>query len=171
MTAAKGVPGSPRRPGSDDNCSATAALMLGARPFLELSKQGKLDCDVWLVHLTGEEYPAEGLGTCRMCQWLVEGTMSCTLAMASSTTVRRPHQGVYVLDMIANNNNYDRDVFQIAPGASAESLWLAEQAHEAAEAWNLSALAWNRQPSRSAGRATQPRRPIDPRAGQVSAAA
>src|SRR5208283_4627863 len=66
--------------GADDNCSATAALMLGAPAFFELSKHGRLGCDVWLLHLTGEEYPAEGLGTCRMCQWLVEGTLSLTTA-------------------------------------------------------------------------------------------
>src|SRR5260370_30255391 len=57
-------------PGADDNCSATVALMLGAVPFLELSRQGKLACDIWLIHLTGEEYPAEGPGACRLCQWL-----------------------------------------------------------------------------------------------------
>ena len=65
---------SPLRPrGADDNCSATVAPMLMLTPFLELSRQGKLDCDVWLLHLTGEEYPAEGLGACRMVQWLLEG--------------------------------------------------------------------------------------------------
>jgi hypothetical protein len=145
--------------GSDDNCSATAALMLGARPFLELSKQGKLDCDVWLVHLTGEEYPAEGLGTCRMCQWLVEGTLTL------HTSDGRRHdqsgvriQGVYVLDMIAHNINIDRDVFQIAPGASPESLWLAHQAHLANMAWNEATQYWNRQPVRlRAGRGQRSR--------------
>ena len=29
------------------------------------------------------------------------------------------------MDMIAHNNDRDRDVFQIAPGAGAPSLWLA----------------------------------------------
>src|SRR5437667_1165749 len=116
--------------GSDDNCSATAALMLGARPFLELSKEGKLDCDVWLLHLTGEEYPAEGLGACRMCQWLVEGT----LALSGKNGLRKDlsgvrMQGIYVLDMIAHNINRDRNIFQISPGASRESQWLALQAH------------------------------------------
>ena len=48
--------------GADDNHSATAALMLAAPIFLELSKQGKLGCDIWLVHLTGEEFPADCLG-------------------------------------------------------------------------------------------------------------
>src|SRR5262249_16020806 len=36
--------------GADDNHSATAALMLGAPAFLELSRQGQLACDIWLVH-------------------------------------------------------------------------------------------------------------------------
>jgi hypothetical protein len=42
--------------GADDNHSATAALMLAAPVFLKLSRAGKLNCDVWLVHLTGEEF-------------------------------------------------------------------------------------------------------------------
>ena len=145
--------------GSDDNCSATAALMLGARPFLELSKQGKLGCDVWLVHLTGEEYPAEGLGTCRMCQWLIEGTLALHTADGKQHDLSGVRiQGVYVLDMIAHNINIDRDVFQIAPGASRESLWLAEQAHLANQAWNVATEAWNRQPARrKAGRGQRSR--------------
>ena len=50
--------------------------------------------------------------------------------------------------MVAHNNHKDRDVFQIAPGVSRESLWLAYQAHIAAQTWNLSTEAWNRQPAR-----------------------
>ncbi len=145
--------------GSDDNCSATAALMLGAKPFLELSKQGKLDCDIWLLHLTGEEYPAEGLGTCRMCQWLIEGTLQLRTrdgVFHEQSGVRI--QGVYVLDMIGHNIDNDRDVFQIAPGASAESLWLAHQAHLANETWNAMTEDWNQKPARRrAGRAKRSR--------------
>src|SRR5262249_46645049 len=48
--------------GADDNHSATAAMMLAAPIFLEMSRQGSLGCDVWLVHLTGEEFPADCLG-------------------------------------------------------------------------------------------------------------
>jgi hypothetical protein len=146
--------------GADDNCSATAALMLGARAFLELSQQGRLGCDVWLVHLTGEEYPAEGQGACRMCQWLVEGT----LALQGSDGKRYDLsgvqiKGVYVLDMIAHNSNKDRDVFQISPGASRESLWLAYQAHLANRMWNHLAEERNhRQPARcDAGRGRRSR--------------
>jgi hypothetical protein len=141
-------------PGADDNCSATAALMLGARAFLELSRAGKLACDVWLIHLTGEEYPAEGLGARQLCQSLVEGRLE----------VRRPGgtphdlsgvaiQGVVVLDMVAHNRNRDRDVFQSSPGTSRESMWLAYQAHLAAATWNASVPAWNeRAERRGAGR-------------------
>ena len=118
-------------PGADDNCSATVALMLGATPFLELSRQGKLDCDVWLLHLTGEEYPAEGLGACRMCQWLLEGTLALHTKNGTKDLSGTRVQGLYVLDMIAHNINRDRNIFQISPGASRESQWLAEQALQA----------------------------------------
>jgi hypothetical protein len=133
--------------------------MLGARPFIELSKRGVLDCDVWLLHLTGEEYPAEGLGTCRMCQWLVEGTLALHTADGKQHDQSRVKiQGVYVLDMIAHNAENERDVFQIAPGVAPESLWLAQQAHLANQAWNDGAETWNRRPDRKrAGRGKRSR--------------
>jgi hypothetical protein len=55
---------------------------------------------------------------------------------------------LYILDMIAHNINRDRNVFQIAPGASRESQWLAYQAHVANQAWNNATETWNKQPSR-----------------------
>jgi hypothetical protein len=136
-------------PGADDNCSATVAMMLGAVPFMELSRQGRLACDVWLLHLTGEEYPAEGQGACRMCQWIVEKTLALHTANGKRHDLSNVRiQGVYVLDMIAHNNNKERDIFQIAPGACRESFWLAYQAHMANRTWNLSTEIWNRQPAR-----------------------
>lgn len=135
--------------GADDNHSATAALMLGARSFLELSAAGKLDCDVWLVHLTGEEFPSDCLGARHLCQCLVERDLQIRMAggrLRDLSAVRI--QGVYVLDMVAHNNDRDRDVFQIAPGTTRESLWLAYQAHRAAEVWNQSAVRWNERPQR-----------------------
>jgi hypothetical protein len=135
--------------GADDNHSATAAMMLAAPIFLEMSRAGRLGCDVWLVHLTGEEFPADCLGARALTQRLVEGTLKLRLpgggwSDLSGTRVR----GLYVSDMIAHNNDRERDVFQISPGVGAESLWLAYQAHLAAEAWNAGARAWNRRPSR-----------------------
>jgi hypothetical protein len=135
--------------GADDNHSATAALMLAAPIFLELSRAGKLACDVWLVHLTGEEFPADCLGARHLCRCLMEGTLRMRRADGkfhdlSGTRVR----GVYVSDMIAHNNNHDRDVFQISPGTGSASMWLAYQAHLANEVWNASVTAWNKRASR-----------------------
>ena len=59
--------------------SATACLLCAAPIFLELSKQGKLGCDVWLVHLTGEEFPADCLGARHLTRCLVEGTLRLRL--------------------------------------------------------------------------------------------
>ncbi len=66
--------------GADDNHSATAALMLGAEVFLELSRAGKLGCDVWLVHLTGEEFPSDCMGARHLCQQVVQNTLEMRLA-------------------------------------------------------------------------------------------
>jgi hypothetical protein len=131
-------------PGADDNCSATAALLLAAPVFLEMSREGQLGCDVWLLHLTGEEYPAEGLGTCHVVQQLVEGTLALRLADGTTHDLSEVRvQGLYVLDMVAHNSNKGRDIFQISPGDSRESLWLAYQAHVANRLWNESVEGWN----------------------------
>jgi hypothetical protein len=163
--------------GADDNHSATAALMLAAPVFLELSRAGKLACDVWLVHLTGEEFPSDCLGARHLCQDLVQGTLKVRLAgerrglsppwdsdHGGLTPRRSPDgpikdlgkvriKGVYVSDMIAHNNDHDRDVFQISPGLGRESAWLSLQAHYANELWNAWARAGNRRaPRKGAGR-------------------
>src|SRR5262249_10345204 len=84
--------------GADDNHSATAAVMLGAPIFLELSRSGGLACDVWLVHLTGEEYPAEGLGARQLCENLVEGHLHLQLPDGRSHDLSGVRmRGVYVL--------------------------------------------------------------------------
>jgi hypothetical protein len=135
--------------GADDNHSATAALMLSAAPFIELSRAGVLDCDIWLVHLTGEEFPSDCLGARHLAQSLVEGTFRLrtqdgTDRDLSKTKVR----GLYVLDMIAHNNDRHPDIFQIAPGSSPESLWLAYQAHVATRLWQAGTALWNSKASR-----------------------
>jgi hypothetical protein len=135
--------------GADDNHSATAALMLGAELFMDLSRAGRLACDIWLVHLTGEEFPSDCLGARHLTQCLVEGTLKLKLADGKQRDLSRTRvQGLYVLDMVAHNNDRDRDVFQICPGTSPEAMWLAYQAHEANRAWNLSSRQWNQRPSR-----------------------
>jgi hypothetical protein len=135
--------------GADDNHSATAALMLGAEVFLGLSRAGKLGCDVWLVHLTGEEFPSDCMGARYLCQQAVQGTLELRVAKSKSVDLSKTRiQGLYVLDMVAHNNDRDRDVFQICPGNSRESMWLAYQAHRATEAWNCSVPLWNSRPER-----------------------
>jgi hypothetical protein len=135
--------------GADDNHSATAALMLAAPIFLEMSKAGKLGCDVWLVHLTGEEFPADCLGARHLTQSLVEGTLALHQGDAEKVDLSGVRvQGVYVSDMIAHNNDREHDVFQITPGTGRASFWLAELAHEAAAAWTASAPTWNKRADR-----------------------
>jgi hypothetical protein len=145
--------------GADDNHSATAALMLAAPVFLKLSRAGKLNCDVWLVHLTGEEFPSDCMGARHLSQSLVEGTLKLHAPgkkMHDLSKVRI--EGLYVLDMIAHNRDRDRDVFQISPGLSPKSVWLAYQAHLANMIWNAHAEKWNHGPARrhrSSGRRSQ----------------
>ncbi len=122
--------------GADDNHSATATLMLGARNFLDLSRRGMLDCDIWLVHLTGEEFPADCLGARALTERIVEARLRLRGADRreydlSQTKIR----GVFVLDMVAHNNDHARDIFQIAPGTTGDSLWLSQIAAEAAHDW------------------------------------
>jgi hypothetical protein len=135
--------------GADDNHSATAAMMLAAPIFLEMSRQGKLGCDVWLVHLTGEEFPADCLGARALTERLVTRTLKLRLPRGKSkdlsgTTIR----GLYVSDMIAHNNDRERDIFQISPGNDPGSMWLAYQAHLANETWNECVPYWNKSQKR-----------------------
>jgi hypothetical protein len=130
--------------GADDNHSATATLMLAAPILLELSRAGKLACNIWLIHLTGEEFPADCMGARHLTERLVEGDLRLKLTNGrqhdlSKTRVR----GLYVLDMVAHNNDRDPDVFQMCPGTNRQSMWLAYQAHIANRAWNESVPIWN----------------------------
>ncbi len=134
--------------GADDNHSATAALMLAAPIFLDMSKEGRLACDIWLVHLTGEEFPADCLGARHLSRQLVQGTLQIHADDKVHDVSKVRVQGVYVLDMVAHNTERERDVFQIAPGTGRQSLWLAKQAHLANKAWNDSTVQWNKRSSR-----------------------
>jgi hypothetical protein len=135
--------------GADDNHSATAAMMLAAPIFLELSRKGKLGCDIWLVHLTGEEFPADCLGARALTERLVERTLKLRLRRGKSKDLSRTTiRGLYVSDMIAHNNDHERDIFQISPGNDPASMWLAYQAHVANEVWNASVDNWNKSQKR-----------------------
>ena len=135
--------------GADDNHSATATLLAAAEVFLPLARDGQLERDIWLVHLTGEEFPSDCLGARALAQALVERSLRLaaedgTVWDASGVRVA----GVFVLDMIGHNNQHDRDVFQIAAGEGAGSARLALAAHLANQRWNQRAREANAAPPR-----------------------
>lgn len=147
--------------GADDNHSATTALLLAAEQLLPLARAGKLARDVWLVHLTGEEFPADCLGARALGQALVEHRLVFTAEDGTTRDVSAVRVvGAFVLDMIGHNAERDRDVFQIAPGEGAASARLARRAHRANLRWNQLTQTLNRAPDRAhAGRAQRVKGP------------
>jgi Zn-dependent M28 family amino/carboxypeptidase len=135
--------------GADDNYSASSTLLQAAPVFLNLSKEGKLERDIWLIHLTGEEFPSDCMGARNFCQSLIEKNLNLKVDEKTDIDLSDTEiVGLYVMDMIGHNRNNDQDIFQISPGKSAESLYLAYQAHLANMIWNEYAHKWNRQPDR-----------------------
>jgi hypothetical protein len=130
--------------GADDNHSATATLLLAAPIFLRLAREGRLERDVWLLHLTGEEFPSDCLGARRFCQWLIDCDLALDLGGGEwlDLAATRP-VGVFVMDMIAHNRDDVRDVFQIAPGEGQAAMRLAWHAQRANAAWNALVPRWN----------------------------
>jgi hypothetical protein len=130
--------------GADDNFSATTTLLLAAPVYLKLAKEGKLERDIWLIHLTGEEFPSDCMGARNFCQSILQKSVKLHLDKdnvidLSDTEVK----GVYVMDMIGHNNDTNKDVFQASPGKSIESLYLAKYAHRANMNWNAHTHHWN----------------------------
>jgi hypothetical protein len=114
-----------------------------------MSKEGRLERDIWLLHLTGEEFPADCLGARNFCQNAVQRTLQMRgpddrLKDLSPVEIK----GVLVMDMIAHNRDNDRDIFQIAPGKTGDSLRLAYQARKACQVWNANVPLWNESPDR-----------------------
>ncbi len=135
--------------GADDNHSATTALLSAGDVLLAMSKAGALARDVWLVHLTGEEFPADSLGARALAQGLVEERLAFTGRDGAPLDVSKVRVvGAYILDMIGHNTERDRDVFQIAPGEGPASARLAAYAHLANERWNQATAKWNEKPLR-----------------------
>jgi hypothetical protein len=135
--------------GADDNHSATATLLQAAPIFLKLAREGKLERDVWLLHLTGEEFPSDCLGARHFCQALVEKTLKLRLGEQQFLDLRGVRVvGVFIMDMIAHNRDDARDIFQISPGKSCASLRIAYQAHVANAIWNEKTRVWNQREER-----------------------
>jgi hypothetical protein len=135
--------------GADDNYSASATLLQAAPILLKLSKDGKLERDIWLIHLTGEEFPSDCMGARNLCQSIIEKNLNLKIDEKSTLNLSDTEiVGLYVMDMIGHNRDNNMDIFQISPGKSAESLHLAYQAHISNMIWNECAHKWNRQPGR-----------------------
>ncbi len=49
--------------------------MLGRADLSGTQPRGQLGCDVWLVHLTGEEFPSDCMGARHLAQGIVEGSL------------------------------------------------------------------------------------------------
>ena len=130
--------------GADDNCSATATLLQAAPVFLKLAKEGLLERDVWLVHLTGEEFPSDCMGARHLAQALVEKSLQMKLADGQTVDLSGVRvKGVYLMDMIGHNRESEWDIFQISPGKGPASLQLAWEAYSANQLWNTNAPKWN----------------------------
>jgi len=137
--------------GADDNYSASAALLQAAPIYLKLARAGKLEKDIWLLHLTGEEFPADCLGARHFCQAVIENRLKLIQDGKEALDLSATRvAGVFVMDMIAHNRDNDRNIFQISPGRMPQSLQLAMQAHLANMAWNAAVPRWNESPERKA---------------------
>ncbi len=114
-------------PGADDNASATQALIEAARILGPLER----DQEIWLLHLTGEEYPADCLGARhQVAHWLDQGVDVA---------------GIIVLDMIAFvPAGASRNMFQVHAGRSGGSLELADRLVDETDATlKATVRAWN----------------------------
>jgi hypothetical protein len=135
--------------GADDNYSASSTLLQAAPIFLKLSKEGKLERDVWLIHLTGEEFPSDCMGARNLCKTLIEKNIKLGLSGGTKIDLSDVEvKGIYVMDMIGHNRDNNHNIFQISPGKSAASIHLAYQAHIANMIWNAETHIWNQSPER-----------------------
>lgn len=135
--------------GADDNYSATSTLLQAASIFLKMASENKLERDVWLIHLTGEEFPSDCMGARNFCQALIENTLRLYLDKDHSISLSDTKiVGAFVMDMIGHNRDNPQDIFQISPGKSLQSLRIAREAHIANIIWNANAHEWNKSTDR-----------------------
>ncbi len=135
--------------GADDNYSASSTLLLAAPVLLKLSKEGKLERDIWLIHLTGEEFPSDCMGARNLSRTIIEKNIKMKDSDGSWIDLSETKvKGVFVMDMIGHNRDNDHNIFQISPGKSAASINCALQAHIANMIWNKGTREWNKQPER-----------------------
>ncbi|CAF3704066.1 unnamed protein product [Rotaria sp. Silwood1] len=98
--------------GADDNVSGLVALLQSASILKKT--QEKACRDIWLVHLTGEEYPAASLGVSHFLQQLF--------------IKKQPIHTAVIVDMIGHRVNRSDPIVQVNAGDSTKSLLMAELA-------------------------------------------
>ena len=136
--------------GADDNHSATSTLLLAAPVYLKLAKEGKLERDIWLLHLTGEEFPSDCMGARDFCRKYIQKNLKMRRQDGSFKDLSGIDiKGVFVMDMIAHNRDNAQDIFQISPGRSKESVELGYKAHLVNRKWNQLAAEWNKTADRA----------------------
>jgi hypothetical protein len=99
-------------PGADDNATASAALLRAAAILKDRPPQRS----IWLVHFTGEEFPADDLGARALVSQMLGD--------------RQDIAGLVLLDMIGFAGTGETQ-FQINPGPHAASLQMASVALDA----------------------------------------
>lgn len=101
-------------PGADDNVTAIASLLRAA----DVLRATRPLHDIWLLHLTGEEFPSD-----------CSGARAWTAAMLST---RRDIGGIVLLDMIGYNPRR-APLFQVNSGKSPESQMISSLTLNVAE--------------------------------------
>jgi hypothetical protein len=101
--------------GANDNITATATLLRAA----EILRSTKPRHDIWLVHLTGEEYPSDDLG--------------CRQFLRTVLNRKQDLRAVLILDFVGYHRPGEMK-FQINPDAVPGALDLARTALGAAKA-------------------------------------
>jgi len=100
--------------GADDNGTGTATLLRAAEEL----KDKKPNRDIWILHLTGEEFPSDDLGI----RYFMKGTLQ----------EKKDIAGMVLVDMIGFKGA-GNPVFQINSGKTKESLQLSELAMQIAK--------------------------------------
>lgn len=101
-------------PGADDNVTATATLLRAAE---ELHHK-KPNRDIWLLHLTGEEFPTDDLGARHFFRELLKQKQNIA--------------GMILVDMIGIRDPKD-PIYQINGGKTSDSMKLSQLAMEVAK--------------------------------------
>jgi hypothetical protein len=122
--------------------------------LLPLAAAGRLTHDVWLVHLTGEEFPGDSLGARHLARALAARTLELHEHGSDRRIDLRGVElaGALIMDMIAHKDDRAGERFQISPGDGAAAMHLAAALHASTLAWNRGAARWNRAPARAAAR-------------------